>query len=88
MIVTGELPSEPYVALVLSSEWSEITSIQEITISGINKLLGVGEREIVLELPKVEIVKVSVKDSPSAEGKAAAVPSVDTSGERKQKNQS
>ena len=37
----GGIPSGPYVFLVLSSERAEMTSLEEITMLGINELEGV-----------------------------------------------
>ena len=52
---TGGIPSGPYAFLVLSSERAEMTSLEEITILGINELEGVEGGGIAQESSKVEL---------------------------------
>src|SRR6201990_1205867 len=51
---TGEIPSGPYAFLVLSSERAEATSLEEITMLGINELEGVEGVGTAPESSKVE----------------------------------
>ena len=52
---TGGMPSGPYAFLVLSSERAEMTSLEEMTILGINELEGVEGGGIAPESSKVEL---------------------------------
>src|ERR1044072_9490005 len=78
---TGGIPSRPYPFLVLSAERAEVTSLEEITILGINALEGVEAEGTAPESSKVELeAKVYAKSSALEEGKTAVVPSEDTKG--------
>ena len=75
------ISSGPYAFLVLSSEREEITSLDEITMLGINELEGVKGGGIAPESSKVESeAKVWAKMSALVEGKMAVVPSEETRG--------
>ena len=52
---TGGIPSGPYAFLVLSSERAEMTSLEEITMKGINELEGVEGVGTSPESSKVEL---------------------------------
>src|ERR1700755_1596553 len=72
----GGIPSGPYAFLVLSSERerAEMTSLEEITILGINELEGVEGGGIAQESSKVELeAKLWAKSSALEEGKTAVV---------------
>src|ERR1044072_5104645 len=58
----GGIPSGPYAFLVLNSERAEMTSLEEITILGINELDGVEGRGIAPESSKVELVCKSLSE--------------------------
>ena len=55
MRTTGGIPSGPYAFLALSSERAEVTSLEEITILGINELEGVEGEGTAPESSKVEL---------------------------------
>src|ERR1700755_1760937 len=88
----GGIPSGPYAFLVLSSERAEMTSLEEITILGINELEGVEEGGIAPESSKVELeANVLAKSSALVEGKMAVVPSEETrkgGGKRRERGRS
>src|ERR1700755_3569108 len=69
---TGGIPSGPYAFLVLSLERAEVTSLEEITILGINELKGVKGVGKAPESSKVEFrAKVGAKSPALEEGKTA-----------------
>ena len=78
---TEGIPSGPYPFLLLSSEITEMTSLEEITILGVNELEGVEGVGIALESPNVQLKpKVLAKSSALEEDKTADVPSEDSGG--------
>ena len=75
------MPSGRYAFLVLSSERAWITSLEEITILGINELERVEGEGTAPESSKVELeAKIWAKSLALEEGKTAVVSSEDTKG--------